>query len=69
MGRDDVRVVRRFSACVPNRQGESLHAECERERRRKDGVLAVCSCKCHVEVDAAIAWLEKRHAHEGEQCP
>jgi hypothetical protein len=62
MERDYVRVVRRFHACVANRHGDSQHGECVRQRMRKDGVLSVCCCKCHVEVEAVIAALEKRYA-------
>ena len=60
MERDSVRVVRRrFSACV-----QEFHGECAKERRFKNGVLAVCGCKCHAEVEAVIAALEKRYAEE-----
>jgi hypothetical protein len=55
MERDSVRVVRRFSACV-----QGFHGECGMERQFKNGILAVCGCKCHAEVEAVIAALEKQ---------
>lgn len=55
MERDSVRVVRRFSACV-----QSNHGECGMERQFKNGVLAVCGCKCHAEVEAVMQALEKQ---------
>jgi hypothetical protein len=62
MERDNVRVVRRFAACT---QGN--HGDCGMERQFKNGVLAVCGCKCHAEVAGVIAELEKQLAQEPEQ--